>query len=303
VQWTARQHESEEEDFLRSLVEGCELDATESDASVAVHLPYYEQEGSLASSLWPGSLATSILCASPAMARALEGANVLELGSGLGLAGLVASSRGASECRLTDNDADVLDAVSRLLPLNVPIASAKVRAERLDWRDNDLPVAPERQADVIVSSDVAYYYYLLRPLMDTARRHLPASELETASAQNSSVGEEGSRARSAGLWLCVGQANREAQWQLYHNLKGGCYNQLTDEHEGPWPGSSQMLLYRMEMYKWQDAASSRSCQLDGVLPIAAILYDSSPDTSQRRRLSEWDHVSTPEDEESLDMTF
>jgi predicted nicotinamide N-methyase len=301
VRWTANQQENEEEDFLRNAIKEVELDGMESDESVAVQLPYYEQEGSLASTLWPGSLATSILCLSPAMNRALEGAKVLELGSGLGLTGLVAS-RGASECRLTDNEDEVLDAVTSLLPLNAPGASTKVRTERLDWRDDDRPVTPEMQADFIVSSDVAYYYYLLRPLMDTARRRLRSSERQATSAGTDSVSEESNHDRSAGVWLCVGQANREAQWQLYHNLRNGCYNQLTDEHEGPWPGSTQMLLYRLEMYRWQDPTSS-SHELDGVLPIAAILYNSSRETPKMRRLSKWDHLSTPEDEESLDMTF
>lgn len=249
------------------------------DGVVTARLPYFAQESSLASSLWPGSLAAAILCQSPPMVRAFSEANVLELGSGLGLTGAVASMHSAS-CRLTDTDDEVLDAVARLFR-----DEPNVRVEHLDWRD-DQPIPSDMLADVVVSSDVAYYYYLLRPLMDTVQRHLRRDGPRPA------------------LWLCVGQANREAQWQLYHNLRHGCYNQLLDVHEGPWPGITETRLFRLEMYNWQDPSSSFAPPtLDGILPVAAMVHDAKPNGSGPFSLSEWDHVATEKDIESLYMTF
>jgi predicted nicotinamide N-methyase len=253
--------------------------ADQHDGVVTARLPYLSEESSLASSLWPGSLAAAILCQSPSMIRALDDASVLELGSGLGLTGTVASMHSAS-CRLTDNDTDVLDALARLFR-----DEPNVRVERLDWRD-DHPISSCRLADVVVSSDVAYYYYLLRPLMDTVQRYLRRDGRRTA------------------LWLCVGQANREAQWQLYHNLRYGCYNQLLDVHEGPWPGTTATRLFRLEMYHWQDSSSIEPRVLDGVLPVAALVHEANPSGSEQPfSFCERDHVATKKDFDSLYMTF
>jgi predicted nicotinamide N-methyase len=267
----AKEGNEDEEQLMKGI-------ADQRDGVVTARLPYFAQESSLASSLWPGSLAAAILCQSPPMISALNGANVLELGSGLGLTGAVASMHSAS-CRLTDTDDDVLDAVARLFR-----DGPNVKVERLDWRD-DHPVPSDQVADVVVSSDVAYYYYLLRPLMDTVQRYLRKDSRRTA------------------LWLCVGQANREAQWQLYHNLRDGCYNQLLDVREGPWPGTTQTRLFRLEMYQWQDASTLAPRVLDGILPVAALVHDANPNGSVPFSFCAWDHVATEKDFESLYMTF
>ena len=82
----------------------------------------------------------------------------------------------------------------------------------------------------MLGTDVAYYHPALRPLMDAISAHLDPE---------------------GGLMLVAGQANRGQQMQLRKNIRDGCYNQLTDEREPPWPGASTMLLYELAQRPWE----------------------------------------------------
>ena len=269
---------------------------------VSIDLPFLEEENSLASSLWPGSLAAAILCTSPTLRETVRGRQVLELGSGLGLTGLAVAAAGpAASCTLTDHDAAALEALQDLVAEGRRIAPVKtkdsddapsrLRVEHLDWRDEPRP-NPPRNADVVVASDVAYYYHLLRPLMDAAQSHLRPVD---------------------SLWLTVGQANREMQWQLHHALKDGCYNLRTDEREGPWPGMTDTYLYRLDVHHWQpvraDESSPTLWVVDGTLPIAALLHQTprsllgGPPLVRCPAGERWDRVATDDDEASLEMSF
>jgi len=289
-------------------------------SSVIVDLPYFEQADSLGSSLWPSSFVLSILSQSPAFQEylaALAASNgvskVMELGSGLGLGGvsILAGARAASAnnviCRLTDNDEMVVKALSDFLSEN------NTRVDLLDWRDflvsededQTMSVDHCEKVDCVVAADVAYYYHLLRPLMDTARAHLRSNDLHD---------NESTEFAKASAFMVLGQANRESQWTLYHNIKDGCYNQMADRHEGPWPGRTTMLLYNLRMYQWRAVEDSNlplppptplsefsGDDLDGTLPISFLLHEFSEST--RYPLAQWDHVATREDEDTIEITF
>jgi predicted nicotinamide N-methyase len=207
---------------------------------VSIHLPILKEE-SLASSLWPCSLAAAILCRSPLFRAFAKDKTVLEVGAGLGLTGLTVAHEAASVV-LTDNDREVLKSVEELVRTDA-LLKGKVRVSFLEWRDDHLPAASAennnkplhvlepKTVDLILGTDVAYYFFLLRPLMDTIQAF---------------------RKQTSSIAMIMGQANRESQWDLYHDIRDGCYNQLTDQHEGPWPGNAQMLLYNLQMENWME---------------------------------------------------
>ena len=75
----------------------------------------------------------------------------------------------------------------------------------------------------------------------------------------------------------LGQDARECQWKLYHHILEGGYNQLTDEHEEPWEGNTKMMLYKLKLGVWKEGETPPEeevdTNIDGVIPIAAILYE------------------------------
>jgi predicted nicotinamide N-methyase len=252
----------------------------------------------LASSLWPAGIAGAILERHYADAlstlsdtNAVNDRRVLELGSGVGLYGWTAAAR-ARSVAITDHDEAAIDRLTALIAQNkedddtATSNAAKVSAQFLEWRD-ETDESLRSQFDWIVGTAVAYYFFLLRPLMDTIRACLS----EDAHSK----------------LLVVGQTNRESQWDLYDNLVDGCYNQLTDEREPPWPGRTRMVLYKLEMSEWMKgdssdtAGSSTKFDLDGSVPIAALLYEREPNTPDF--LTESDRVATPEDREGMLMSF
>jgi predicted nicotinamide N-methyase len=241
--------------------------------SLTIELPTIKHQESLASTLWPPALATAILCRSPQTIDLLKDKAVLELGSGLGLAGLAASDVAAS-CHLTDNDDNIVSLLKDLVKDN-----DRVEADLLEWRDEDRK-ANIPEADVVLGADIAYYYFLLRPLMDTLIAYMKPRD---------------------SACLVIGQANRESQWNLYHNIKDGCYNQLTDNKDDPWEGSTKMLLYSLEMSKWQSTESTDEEEIDGIVPLGAILHR-TPGMGDCS-LTECDYVATEEDEDSMAITF
>jgi hypothetical protein len=320
-------------------------------------LPYFATADSLASSLWPTSLATAILMlqAPPAVwtsssattattttATATSSKDesspskplrILEVGAGLGLTGLSAAaaahyattlsannnadtpsstqqqqqSPSAVECVLTDYDRSVLEQLQDVLD-NPPTTTAAphppTRVEWLDWRE-PYPIDRLGTFTMVVSSEVAYYYHLLRPLMDTVR-HATTSDC---------------------TWIVAGQANRECQWTLYHNLRDGCYNQITDEREGPWPGTTRMLLYQLRVHAWQyndtaarmepnaphdtsmdadpDQNAAQTGPVESVIPFAVLVYQSTSSQNDDTSgfFSPHDHVATPHDESLMEFSF
>lgn len=242
------------------------------DDPISIDLPDVFDDGDLASSVWPSSLAGAILCGQDFLKTSFQGKSVLELGSGLGVFGLTAAQYAAS-VQLTDSNKRTVESLRTHLAANPNCRNLK--ASVLEWRDEHNPTS---QSDIVLGSDVAYYFFLLRPLMDTISAH---------------------RQPHDSLACIVGQANRDSLWDLYMNISNGCYNQLTDEREPPWKGDSKMLLYRLEMETWvEDNGVPKS---DGVLPIAVVLHATPGLTTVR--LSNWDYVATDKDYEAMEMSF
>lgn len=96
--------------------------------------------------IWPGAY---LLAETVAREAWPEGARVLEIGCGLGLAGLVALQAGA-RVHFTDYDRTPLDFVARSAVAN-GIASDRFTTARLDWRD-----LPEERYPIILGADVLY---------------------------------------------------------------------------------------------------------------------------------------------------
>ena len=253
-------------------------DEDEDEDPLVIEFPVREgNNGSLASNLWTSAFATSIMLRSPEFRTWAVGKDIAELGSGLGLAGLVAAEK-SSSCLLTDYDDECLDYLRATSKLNEEILHATLETKKMDWRDdhND-----EQQVDLVLGSDIAYYFYLLRPLMDTSRAFMG----------------EGSNL------FVVGQANRVSQWDFYKNIKDGCYNQVTDEREPPWPGSTKMLLFNLQISPFfEDLDNDESfSSIDRVVPISVIVNDSATDNFCP--FQKFAHEATEEDSKGIERTF
>ena len=244
-----------------------------------ISLPCSQDGGSLSSSLWPSGIAASILLWSPSFRSIAKNKKVLELGSGLGISGMVAAAESAS-CILTDNDEEAISRLNTVLERNCnDRLKAKLSTRELDWRDSHTEESP---VNIVVGSDIAYYFHLLRPIMDTTKSFLEKKD---------------------SLFVAVGQADRESQWNLYHNLRDGCYNQLTDENEPPWAGKTYTLLYKLEMSRWcaapEDVEKPENCE--GVIQIAVLVHQTEGmDIDQ---FTSQDHVATREDDDSILRSF
>jgi hypothetical protein len=302
-------------------VGSCIRDGSDND-TVTFPLPIVPHDDSLATAVWPAGLAAAILCQQASGSGGLRallqrgnGATVLELGAGLGIFGLTAAQY-AANVLLTDQDATVIAAMqqqsaNRILPDHV-------QANQLDWRDNEpngnntitTPV------DVVIGSDVAYYYHLLRPLMDTAQSFF--------------------KPNTGSLFLVVGQANRKSLWDLYHNIVQGCYNQRTDVHEPPWPGIADVRLFRLHLEDWVEdeqqllRPSDDNNDDDGNhdnddqknqhppittrirtikkvdyedIPIAVLVYQSPGFVALERLTEQDDYIATPADFVAMEMSF
>jgi hypothetical protein len=241
----------------------------------------------LASQLWPAALASSILLRSPEFRRWIVRKKVVELGSGRGLTGLVAAFH-AESCLLTDNDATAVKVLeTSTCPANESRLGASLSTRQLDWRDSHGGNVPFM--DLVLGSDVAYYFYLLRPMMDTARAFMKA--------------EHGNQSPST--LVLTGQANRKSLWDLYNNIQNGCYNQLTDVKEPPWPGSCRMLLYNLQMSHWCSTLEACDRQIDGLIPMSLMVHhgDTNTDAEQLAPFEKFAHVATQEDDENIMKSF
>lgn len=107
--------------------------------------------------LWPSGVALATFLAR----RDLSGARAIELGCGVGLAGVAAALRGA-RVLFTDFDPDALAFAAANHALNLGTAGA---VRLLDWRE-----PPEDlSAEVILASDVLYERRFLDPFLGALR--------------------------------------------------------------------------------------------------------------------------------------
>jgi hypothetical protein len=262
------------------------------DDTLIVRLPGNDEagSGSLASEVWPAAIASSILLRSNEFRSYATSKSIVELGSGCGLTGIVAAET-SSTCLLTDNDERAVNILrTATCPQNQDNVRGRLSTLQLDWRDG-LSDGTEGHSttDLVLGSDVAYYYFLLRPMMDTVRAFMGAGR--------------------GGTLMVVGQANRDSQWDLYKNIKNGCYNQLTDAHEPPWPGMTTLLLYKLRMSSVCNCVEECEKQIETTLPMSVILHqDILNDSEESNSLpfypfQDLAHVATELDDESIMKSF
>eukprot|EP00527_Entomoneis_sp_CCMP2396_P007620 CAMPEP_0198140362 /NCGR_PEP_ID=MMETSP1443-20131203/3531_1 /TAXON_ID=186043 /ORGANISM="Entomoneis sp., Strain CCMP2396" /LENGTH=357 /DNA_ID=CAMNT_0043802755 /DNA_START=182 /DNA_END=1255 /DNA_ORIENTATION=- len=281
-----QQTKSEDDDNDDDRNNGSSQSKKHEDPSVLVSLPFLRDETPLGATLWPAGVAMTILLhvcnnsddsSSSASLREMLQKTTLELGAGVGLPGRFLAQQGASKVVSTDNDSQVLRDCDGE---NEKSQGLNWQSRCLEWRDE--PDKDLGKFDLILGADVAYYYFLLRPLMDTIQSYL-------------------SRGESTCMIVC--QANRKSQWDLYHNIVDGCYNQLTDQHDVPWEGKTNMLLYNLRVGSWQEGNDNVEGSSGGTVPIAALLHETNTATSEATTITPWDYVATKEDENKLDMSF
>lgn len=124
-------------------------------------LPYWAE-------LWPSSIELARYCLEESD---LRGKRVLELGCGLGLAGIAAAAVGARVC-ISDYEPDALLFARANAIRNLPqdIVETNMQFRLLDWR-TDLTPEP---FDAIIGADVVYERRNLLPILDFIKRTLKA---------------------------------------------------------------------------------------------------------------------------------
>jgi predicted nicotinamide N-methyase len=122
-------------------------------------LPYWAE-------LWPSSIELARHCLEEC---SLCGKRVLEIGCGLGLAGVAAASAGAHVV-FTDYEPDALEAARFNAIKNLPqdTVDSRIEFRLLDWR-SDEEVGP---VDMIIGADVVYERRNFLPVLKIARRVL-----------------------------------------------------------------------------------------------------------------------------------
>ncbi len=114
--------------------------------------------------LWPSSIALARMCLQE---LPLHGRRVLELGCGLGLAGIAAASAGAS-VTMTDYEEDALTFARWNFERNGTGSMKPTCVRHLDWRSPGDP----GQFDVVIGSDIIYDRQHAGPLLELLERVL-----------------------------------------------------------------------------------------------------------------------------------
>lgn len=122
----------------------------------------------------------------------LRNKRVLELGCGLGLAGIAAAKVGANIV-FSDYEQDALDFARYNAKRNLPeeIANYHTRFINLDWRRVDAEsLAPPEKFDMILAADVVYERRNFFPLMDVLQRHLEPTGVAVFTEPGRTIGEQ-----------------------------------------------------------------------------------------------------------------
>jgi predicted nicotinamide N-methyase len=140
-------------------------------------LPYWAE-------LWSSSIALAQYCLEE---RVLTGKTVLELGCGLGLAGISAAMAGGT-VTLTDYEEDALCFARLNAVMNLPpvLLATNITLKLLDWRDREDPGT----FDLVLASDVLYERRNFLPLLDVVGRALAPSGRALMTDPGRSMGKE-----------------------------------------------------------------------------------------------------------------
>lgn len=124
-------------------------------------------EGSFGSTVWPSSLVLAQWLATEVRLGRADA--ILELGAGVGLAGLAAAAQGASVTS-TDLEDDDVGGLLTNLRHNAALNEVEMECVPLDWRDTTSWL--DRQYDLVVGSDLLYYVENAAPLAQTLAHHV-----------------------------------------------------------------------------------------------------------------------------------
>lgn len=125
-------------------------------------------EGSFGSTVWPSSLVLAQWLATEVRLGKAPG-EILELGAGVGLAGLAAAAQGAGVTS-TDLEDDEVGGLLSNLRHNAALNGLEMECVPLDWREPASWLG--RQYDLVVGSDLLYYVENAAPLAQTLTHHV-----------------------------------------------------------------------------------------------------------------------------------
>jgi predicted nicotinamide N-methyase len=133
------------------------------------------------------------------------GTRVLELGCGLGLAGIAAARAGAT-VTLTDIDPDALRFAAENAALNLePDQRERVTIAPMDWRD---PV-PQAQFDLVIGADIVYERRFFEPLLALLPRVIAPGGAVLLAEPDRAVGRDFlAQARAAGWTVSTSRISR-----------------------------------------------------------------------------------------------
>ena len=119
-------------------------------------------------SIWPGASMAAWHLENCIGSKKLTGANVIELGSGVGFISLMARALGADNVVITDGDPDVVNIAQKNVEINFPEdINLHIRAGRLRWNTPDVDAYKVHEWDYILASDCTYRRASWGDLMQT----------------------------------------------------------------------------------------------------------------------------------------
>ena len=150
--------------------------------SVDERLPYWAD-------IWTSAIELARYCL---MDAELTGKYVLELGCGLGLAGIAAARAGAnvvfSDYERDAHEFAIYNASRNLSP---EIVNSRTRFIDLDWRKvNEQFLPQQRKFDMIIAADVVYERRNFFPLIDVLQRLLSPSGVAIFTEPGRTIGEQ-----------------------------------------------------------------------------------------------------------------
>ncbi len=163
--------------------------------SVDERLPYWAD-------IWTSAIELARYCIEEAD---LNGKDVLELGCGLGLAGIAAAKRGANVI-FSDYEDDALEFArcNAQTNLSAEIVNSSIRFINLDWRCIDESLPQPQKFDMILAADVVYERRNFFPLIDVLQRFLKPTGIAVFTEPARTIGEQFFKLlREAGFSLSV----------------------------------------------------------------------------------------------------
>ena len=169
---------------------GCRVTPTANATSLGLDLeaPGWSGGYGTGGKVWSSAAVLTRWLGANAPALGLEGASVLELGSGTGAVGLAAAAMGATRVVLTDGGSESLlklakdNAARNRAPGGAIDPSCDIRVARYRWGDGKMPavVADAAPFHLVVGSDCTYSVGGHGPLCDVIREVLTAAADDNA---------------------------------------------------------------------------------------------------------------------------